>query len=104
MLDRLQARARQAAARGQPRVEAWLDRHGCRWVAPDGCPFGFVRLPDGVTGEALHAATAESGACAVPGSQFDGLDDHVRLSFHAPSDVLDPALAALGTAIDGLVH
>jgi aspartate/methionine/tyrosine aminotransferase len=101
-LDRLQGRARQAAAAGLPLVEQFVVEIGGSWTPPDGCPFGFVKLPDGVTGTALFEATAEDGVQATPGINFDGYDDHIRLAFMAPHAVLEVALQKLAGAISRL--
>jgi len=101
-LDRLQGRARQAAAAGQPLVQQFVDDAECRWTPPDGCPYGFIKLPGGLTGTQLWKATAEDGVQATPGRHFDGYDDHVRLAYMAPHDVLQTGLEKLAGAIKRL--
>ncbi len=101
-LDRLQGRARQAAAAGQPLIEQFVERIGGSWTPSVGCPFGFIKLPDGLTGTALFEATAEDGVQATPGLHFDGYDDHIRVAYMAPHDVLQVSLDKLATAIERL--
>jgi hypothetical protein len=101
-LDALQARAREWSAAGRALLEPWLAAHGCSWVPSAGCPLGWVKLPDGVTGTALFDATAESGAMVTPGAHFDGMDDHVRIGWTIPPHQVGPALDAIGAAIDRL--
>ena len=98
-LDRLQGRARQAAAAGRPLVEQFVADTGCSWTPSDGCPFGFIKLPEGLTGTQLFEATAEDGVQATPGANFDGYDDHIRLAYMAPHDVLQVGLQKLAAAI-----
>ena len=101
-LDALQARAQDWSAAGRALLEPWLAAHGCSWVPSAGCPFGWVKLPDGVTGTALFDATAEAGAMATPGVNFDGMDEHVRIGWTIPPDQFALALDAIGAAIDRL--
>lgn len=98
-LDRLQGRAKQAAATGRALVAQFVAESGCSWTPPDGCPYGFLKLPAGVTGTALFDATAGDGVAATPGANFDGYDDHIRIAYMASHDVLQVALQKLAAAI-----
>lgn len=101
-LDVLQRRARALFAEGRPVVERFVAAHGCAWAGSDGCPFAWIRLPGGVTGTALFDACAAAGAMATPGVNFDGHDDHIRLGWTKGLAVLEPALRAIGAALERL--
>jgi aspartate/methionine/tyrosine aminotransferase len=82
-------------------ADAWVSARGdVSWRRPDGGLSGFLRLPAGVTGDALaERAFRDHGVRVIPGSFFQS-PGHVRLSYGLPAADIEKALAALGQAID----
>jgi 2-aminoadipate transaminase len=77
---------------------------GCSFTRPGGGFFTWLKLPDGVDVQALHAAAAAERVAYVPGRPFyprDETTSTVRLSFsRTPDQLIDEGVARLVRAIE----
>jgi 2-aminoadipate transaminase len=79
---------------------------GAHWTLPEGGLFIWVRLPPGITDDAVFRAAIERRVAVVPGHPFFvGQDQHthIRLSFSNRSETLiESGMATLGEAVSEL--
>lgn len=103
-IDRFAARTRAAYDEGFPLLSRWLaSRPELHTYGNDGALFCYVRLPKGVSADALCTVLVEQyDTRVVPGSFFDQ-PDHIRIGFAVPRDQLEEGLRRIGLAIDGII-
>ncbi|MHC4062900.1 MAG: pyridoxal phosphate-dependent aminotransferase [Planctomycetota bacterium] len=101
--DRLERRCQEVHRAGYPVFASWLGgRTDLTGYGNDGAPFGWLRLPAGVRADELATLLAtEYDTNIVPGTFF-GCEDHVRIGFGLPADILSEGLSRVGAALDRL--
>lgn len=102
-LERLGRRCQESYQAGYPVFASWLAGRGdLAGYGNDGALFGWLRLPAGLRAKELAALLAsEYETNIVPGTFF-GCDDHVRIGFGLPVDVLSEGLSRVAAALDRL--
>jgi aspartate/methionine/tyrosine aminotransferase len=97
-------RARLLLSDKRERVAAWIASRGLRWSAPTDGLFGLVVMPgEGDITPRIEAAARDREVLVAPGAFF-GVPHGFRLSWSAPSTVLDEGLARLGDVLSPPLH
>ncbi|MBI2444808.1 pyridoxal phosphate-dependent aminotransferase [Candidatus Micrarchaeota archaeon] len=72
---------------------------GIEYVKPDAGFYMFLKCP-GKNGGKVAEAALEKGVAIVPGANFGGYNEYVRISLSHPEAVLQPALEKVRQAMD----
>ncbi|MBI5226527.1 pyridoxal phosphate-dependent aminotransferase [Candidatus Micrarchaeota archaeon] len=72
---------------------------GIEYAKPDAGFYMFLRCP-GRDGNKVAQSALEKGVAIVPGQNFGGYDEYVRISLSHPEAVLKPALEKVRQALD----
>jgi len=73
---------------------------GIECIKPDAGFYLFLKCPGGRDGEKVAQIALEKGVAIVPGQNFGGYADWIRISLSHPEPTLKPALDAVRKAID----
>ncbi len=102
-IDRLEDRFRRHYHAGKPVFRKWLDAEPLvRGYPSFGALFECVRLPEGVTPEALNDRLVSTYETQVVPGGFFGSNDHIRVSIVAPPDDLREGLNRVSLALRDL--
>ncbi len=84
---------------GAEMVDRFVKKHSLWWRKPEHCPFGFIKLPDGVDDRALFNELKEKHKVIVAcGSSFRS-PGWIRINWILPREALEKGLAAIAAAL-----
>lgn len=101
---RLLERTRAILRANWPVLERWLQGRGAQllWRPPEAGAICYARYASAVASDDLaERLRRDHEVLLVPGAQF-GMGPYLRIGFGSPVAVLEPALARVGAALDGL--